>query len=86
MIISFYSSYIKLSICTYRYPLRDNREATYKQTLQAAIVPNQTQLVFVIIGGAKSTYDAIKKFCCIDVPGMQDLFSFDSISAWVVPV
>ncbi len=52
-----------------RVTLSDNRDHSYIRALRDNVDQDKTQLVLVVIGGNKATYDAVKKFCCIEVPG-----------------
>ena len=60
-------TYIYLFI--FRIPLRDNRDNSYKQAI-ATNISSRTQMILCVIGGAKSQYDVIKKYCCRESPGM----------------
>ena len=57
----------------YRIPLRDNRDNSYKQAL-AQNINARTQMVLAVVGGAKSQYDVIKKYCCRESPGTLSKF------------
>lgn len=57
-----------------RCELQDDRNDSYITALKQYVTP-QTQLALTILPtNRKDRYDAIKKFCCVDHPGMSPIF------------
>ena len=67
------------SFCDHSAKIEDKRDHSYKTTLRDQ-VGQGVQLVLVVIAGSKSTYDVVKKYCCLEYPSKQRQLSLPRLS------
>lgn len=61
-----------------RGPLNNDRTETYLQAIKSLYSDSLQMVVTILTSNRKDRYDAIKKLCCLEMPGETEVQQKDS--------